>query len=660
MENTFKRLFNRNYRWRILCLVTLLFSFKIYSQSTIFHWANTYGSSFNDEGQSIAVDASGNVFAVGAFRGIVDFDPGPATLSLTSAGVTDVYITKTDPNGNTLWAKQIGNGFAEYVNDIAIDPSGNLLITGAFQSNMDADPGSGSTIITSFGNTIDVFILKLDNNGNFIWAKSMGGTSTDQGVSIATTIIGEVITLGEFASTADFDPGVGTANLSSAGGNDIFVSKLDASGNFVWADRFGGTGTDAGLGITTNSLGIFFTGYFQGIADFDPSVTTFTLNSNGSNDIFICRLNNVGTLNFAINIGGTGADNGNSIITDAAGAILITGQFNGTADFDPTVLTNSLISSGGSDVFVAKYSSGGNIIWVKRMGGAFADYGNSIVTDNLNNVYTTGTFKDLADFDPSPAIYTVTSNSNSDDIFVNKLDALGNFVWLKSFGGVNNDESRAIAVPSNNIVYTTGNYLATVDFDTETGIFNKTSIGGSDVFIHKITACLAPNTPSNTTPNSNLVVCDGQSTSLSAAGSGSLNWYSTASSTIILGSGNVLITPTLSTGTYSYYVEAITCTTSASRTQITVTVSVCSGAIEKLELNKFINVYPNPSNDGIYLIESETVTQAIIMDVFGKILLQQDLVLGLNTLDLSKYQFGIYIMSLKNGLETKTVKLLKE
>ncbi|MBL7911613.1 MAG: SBBP repeat-containing protein [Bacteroidia bacterium] len=641
----------------ICFLLVLLSGTETFSQIPVFQWVHNYGSTFAEDGQSVAVDATGNVFAVGAFRNTIDFDPGPATMALTSSGVTDVYITKIDANGNNLWAKQIGNGFAEYVNDIAIDPSGNLLITGAFQSSVDFDPGPSTSVLVASG--IDVFVLKLDNNGNFLWARNMGGTSTDQGISITTTSAGEVITVGEFNGTADFNPGPSIANLTSFGGADIFVSKLDASGNFVWANGFGGTGTDAGLGITTNSLGVFFTGYFQGIADFDPSVATYTLNSSGSNDVFLCRLNHSGTFNFAVNIGGTGADIANSITTDNNSAILITGQFNGSADFDPTVATNTLVSSGSSDIFVAKYTNNGNLTWARKMGGSFADYGNSIAVDNLNNIYSTGTFKDAADFDPSLATFSITSNSGTDDIYIHKLDANGNFIWVKYFGGNSADEPHAIALDNTGNIYTTGNFQTTVDFNPDAGVDNKTAIGGTDAFVHKMGVCVPPVTPTNTTPNSNLTICVGQTASLSVSGTGLLTWYPTANSTSSLAIGNSYITPTLTAGTYSYYVEASTCTTSVNRTLITLTVSVCSGLVEKAGPNTYFKIYPNPSN-GIYTIDAIADIQIILRDIMGKQILQQTISDGKHQIDISKYEKGIYFLELKSNSALITTRLIKE
>jgi len=160
---------------------------------------------------------------------------------------------------NWLWAKGIGGaGNYDYGPSVAIDPAnGNVYTTGFFDGTVDFDPGAGTFNLTSAGGW-DIFISKLDNSGNFVWAKAMGGTSSDWGNSIAIDPAGsgDVYTTGLFGGTADFDPGAGVFNLTPAGGaEDIFISKLDGSGNFVWAKAMGGTGWDQGSSIVIGASG---------------------------------------------------------------------------------------------------------------------------------------------------------------------------------------------------------------------------------------------------------------------------------------------------------------------------------------------------------------------------------------------------------------------
>ena len=138
-----------------------------------------------------------------------------------------------------------GSTSDDSVVSMAVDSSGNVYTTGYFYDTVDFDPGAGTANLTSNG-LYDVFVSKLDSSGNLVWAKQFGGTDAAKGLSIAVDSSGNVYTTGDFQGTVDFDPGAGTANLTSNGGRDVFVSKLDSSGNYLWAKSWGG-GVDTGL-----------------------------------------------------------------------------------------------------------------------------------------------------------------------------------------------------------------------------------------------------------------------------------------------------------------------------------------------------------------------------------------------------------------------------
>jgi hypothetical protein len=370
-------------------------------------------------------------------------------------------------------------------NSIAVDSSGNVYTTGYFQGTVDFDPGAGTSNLTSAG-SVDVFVSKLDSSGAVVWAKSFGGASIEYGFSIAVDGSGNVYTTGIFGGTVDFDPGAGTSNLTSAGSEDVFVSKLDSSGNFVWAKRFGGTSSDYGYSIAVDSSGnVYTTGYFQGTADFDPGAGTSNLTSAGNADVFVSKLDSSGTFVWAKGFGGALYDQVSSIAVDSSGNVYTTGIFSGIVDFDPGAGTSNLTSAGSADVFVSKLNSSGALVWAKSFGEASFDLGNSIAVDSSGNVYTTGYFNGTADFDPGAGTSNLTS-AGSADVFVSKLDSSGNLVWAKSFGGTSNDVGYSIAVDSSGNVYTTGAFVGTADFDPGAGTSNLGSAGSEDVFVSKL------------------------------------------------------------------------------------------------------------------------------------------------------------------------------
>ncbi|MBU0486812.1 MAG: SBBP repeat-containing protein [Bacteroidetes bacterium] len=493
-----------------LAIFTCLLSAPSILTAQTYDWAKSMGGSGSDYGTSVTVDASGNVYTTGYFKDTVDFDPGAGTANLISTGDYDIFVSKLDADGNFVWAKNMGGSSYALSASIALDAGGNVYLTGYFKDTVDFDPGVGTYNVISAGD-YDIFIAKIDAAGNFVWAKSIIGAESDRGMSIALDASSNVYTTGKFEGTADFDPGAGTFNLISAGNDDIFISKLDADGNFVWAKNIGGTNDEQGYGIAVEAGGnIYITGNFKDTVDFDPGTGTHNLNAVGYNDIFISKFDTDGNFVWANNMGGTLWDYGCSIAVDAAGNIYTTGYFRDTVDFDPGAGISNLISAGDYDVFISKSDTSGNFAWAKSMGGTGSDYGRSIIFDAGGNVYTTGYFANTVDFDPGAGTHNVSS-AGASDVFISKLDADGNFAWAKNMGGTSIDGCLAIAVDASGNVYSTGYFGGTADFDPPTAT-NLVSNGGYDIFVAKYQQCF---TASSIYPS----VCD-----TFTSPSGNYNW----------------------------------------------------------------------------------------------------------------------------------------
>ena len=363
------------------------------------------------------------------------------------------------------WVEQAGGIGNDYGRSITIDSSGNSYITGYFYGTA----SFGSTTLTTTGSgAVDIFVAKLDSSGNWLWAKQAGGNNWDVGFGIATDSSGNSYVTGFFAESASF----GSTTLTSSGGEDIFVAKLDSSGNWLWAKQAGGTGLDIGYGIATDSSGnSYVTGFFAESASFGST----TLTSSGGEDIFVAKLDSSGNWLWAKQAGGTSPDYGWGIAIDSSGNSYVTGYFEGTASFGTTNLT----SSGVQDIFIAKLDSSGNWLWVKQAGGNNWDVGFGIATDSSGNSYITGLFAEFASFGS-----TTLTSSGQDDIFVAKLDNNGNWLWVKQAGGISSDEGFAITTDSSENSYVTGYYQGTASF----GSIELTSSGGNDIFIAKLGA----------------------------------------------------------------------------------------------------------------------------------------------------------------------------
>jgi hypothetical protein len=293
-------------------------------------WTNTSsgGNGAGNWGTTLAVDGSGNIYATGRYAGTVVF----GATSLTSLSSTiDVFVWKLNSSGGSVWAGSMGSngGYQDSSGGIAVDGSGNVALTGAFTSSTNNfNPGSGrATTLPYHGGVGDVFIAKLVQGKNgamtLSWAKGIGGSGVDFAGGLAFDAAGNVYTTGIFQGTVNFNPNNGQAHNLSGGG--IFVSELDANGNYVAAASMAGTadgnGQGQGVGIALDGAGnVYTTGVFSGTADFDPSSGTYNLTSNGGDDIFVSKLTQSGrrpSTGGDPNLGNGPADAGVALIDSA-------------------------------------------------------------------------------------------------------------------------------------------------------------------------------------------------------------------------------------------------------------------------------------------------------------------------------------------------------
>lgn len=449
-----------------------------------FQWAKSVGGTETDNGIGVVTDNSGNLYTLGKFKNTVDFDPNAGLFNLTSFGDDDICISKLDPSGNLIWAKQIGGALTEWPTKLVLDNFGNIYSTGYFWGTCDFDPGNATYNLTSNGK-FDAFVSKLDSSGNFVWARNFGDTISDYGNSIAVDASGNLYATGSYSGTPDFDPGTSTYNLTSIK-EDTYILKLDQFGNFIWAKSIGSANGCQALDMATDVLGgIYLTGDFFSTLDFDPGPSIYNLTSAGTLDNFILKLDSLGNFVWAKKMGGPGLEQTFSIITDNFGNTYTSGIFSGVSDLDPGPSTFTLSSAGMYDIFLLKLDINGNFIWAKKVGGAENDWSTSLALDLTGNIYMTGLYQLTADFDPGPLSYTLTSNGST-DVFILKLDSNGNFAWVKSMGSSVNDRGENITCDVNGNLYCAGSFYNTVDFDPGQSTFNLVSNGYHDAFLLKL------------------------------------------------------------------------------------------------------------------------------------------------------------------------------
>jgi len=315
--------------------------------------AGTAGSA--DTGYALAADASGNVAVAGAFQNTATF--GGQTL--TAGGSFDAFVAELDASGRFVWARSTrGSGpSSAQAAGVTFDGGGNVVATGFFSGAVDFDPGP-AVLNLPYAGSRDAFVQKLDGAGNLVWARSAGGSDTDQGNSVAADGAGNLYVAGTFAATAAFDRGAGAARstLGAGGYLDGFLWKLDPSGQFAWVDDMaaGGTGTAQATGVALDASGrVFVAGYYSGALGLDPAAPGVTFTSAGGYDLFLGEYDASGGFRGGQSAGGPGFDTGFGIGVNGAGLVATAGRFSGPAAFGPF----GLPAQPGKAVFVAALTS---------------------------------------------------------------------------------------------------------------------------------------------------------------------------------------------------------------------------------------------------------------------------------------------------------------
>ena len=314
------------------------------------------------------------------------------------------------------------------------------------------------------------FIAKIALDGNIIWASRAGGSGDDKGYAIATLDDGSSIITGDFFDTATF----GNTTLTADASGDIFIARLDANGDFVWATKAAGTGYGYGSAVSGyTDEGFIITGGFKGSTSFGD--ITLTSASSTSYDVFIAQLRSDGTYNWANRIGSSSHDVGADVVSLDDGGALVSGYFHNTVDIGGTTLT----SAGNQDIYIAKVNSDGTYAWVTQAGSSTHDFSGGIASFSDGSGIVTGSFTGTATFGE----FTLTSQGSS-DIYIAKLDDLGNFLWVQQAGGTEGDGGDRIITHSDGSATIVGHFRGTADF----GPYQLNSSGDIDGFVAVIDA----------------------------------------------------------------------------------------------------------------------------------------------------------------------------
>jgi len=367
-----------------------------YTTSGVHRFSKSFGGTAVDEGASVAVDASGNVFLTGSFENKVNFGGG----ALPNAGDADVFLASYTTSGVHRFSKSFGGVLLDYGSAVAVDASGNVYLTGSYRETVDF--GGGPLDSTYW----EIFLASYTTLGVHRSSKRLGGDGWDSGHALAVDASGNVYLTGDFSDTMDLGSGPFTA---PGGFSDIFLASYTAAGGHRFSKSFGGPGTDLPKSLALDASGnIYTTGFFEDTVDFGGGPLT----SAGNYDLYLASHTAAGVHRFSKRFGGALDDHGWAVAVDSAGHVYLAGSFQSTVDFGGGPLT----SAGGTDIILASYTGSGGHRFSARFGGAGADFGSALAVDASGNVFLAGRFAGTLAFGSAALV-----SSGPSDGFLAKL-----------------------------------------------------------------------------------------------------------------------------------------------------------------------------------------------------------------------------------------------
>ena len=463
----------------------------------VLFYSTFLGAEDTDAGFGVAVDVAGNAYVAGTTRS-ASFPTTVGAFQTSYGGSSDGFVTKLNPTGSGLvYSTYLGGSDFDLASGIVVDSADSAYITGLTSS---ADfPTTPLAFQTTYGGGLwDVFLTKLDPSGGaLIYSTFVGGTGQDGGTDLVVDGAGNAYATGITAST-NFPVTPGAFQPTNAGGAfDAFMLKADPTGSMlVYSSYLGGGAQDQGARIAIDPAGQAYATGITDSANF-PTANAFQPTIGGTFDAFVTKMNTSGTgVVYSTFLGGGGIDAGSGMVADALGNAYVAGETEST-DFPVTIGAYQTTYAGGTrDAFVASLSTTGSLIYSTYLGGTGTDEAFDLTIDPFGNTYSTG-LTNSTDF---PTVNPVQGfNAGSYDVFVAKLNTLGNMLLFSTYlGGSGLDHGWGItldALPGPNI-YVAG-VTQSANFPTTPGAFQTTFGGGvSDAFVTKITDAVLPPPPS--------------------------------------------------------------------------------------------------------------------------------------------------------------------
>lgn len=514
-----------------LQIIFLFCAYHTYAQYSSWQWASALSSSNNEKGWDVAYDKTSNTaYLAGSFEGGLSSILGSTFAS--TAGGKDGIIAKYDLQGNPIWAIKIGGSSDDEVKSIAVDPFGDVYVTGYFSATADFDPSSSSYTLSPSG-TMDGFLAKYSPAGTLVWATRFGGSGADDVWKLYVDSSAIYLT-GSYNGTATFYSTNSSTKTTNAvqGKNNFFGAKYDLNGVINWVLSAGSSEDDEGLDVVADKNKVFFTGsYERNLTIYNSSgsgTTSLPIKNQDKSDVFVICCNQSGNVVWATNAASQDIDEGHGIAQDANN-VYVTGSFrNNSIDFpypSPVITKNN---SGGTDIFIACIAkNNGSYQWVSAQTGSgnSDEEGYEIDVAQNGNIIVAGYFKNTLAFSSFGGT-NLTSNGN-EDIFVSGYDNSGNFLWAQKGGSNSSDFPHGISVSPAGEIFLAGEYGSAATF----GQSVLPNGSGVNMFIAKLGCTYITNnsiSQSQTVCAGNTAVLMGSQPSGGAAGTYTYTWESSS------------------------------------------------------------------------------------------------------------------------------------
>ncbi|MCB9246979.1 MAG: hypothetical protein H6606_11195 [Flavobacteriales bacterium] len=453
----------------------------------------------------MVVDRAGNSYVIGTYSGVMDVDPSDSVLYFNAGNSNvDMFLIKYDSSGSLKWAITSNGVNGTRGNAICLDSFGNVYATGSYHNTVDFDPSTSAGTSVTNQNANNTFVAKYSTDGKFEWVKGFrshqSGTSKgwNAGHDIAADRNGDVLVTGLFRDQVDFDPSSARNDLNSRGGDDHYVVRLDSSGQFIWAERFGGTSWEYEADLVLDDSGnVYVAGNFQSSATFSRAGDT--LLSAGGIDMFLQKFDTAGTLLYAFSLGGRNSDFVEGIILNHRKEPLLMGRVSDSLDLDPGSGTY-MIYPKRENFFLANFNTNGAIKWARTYGAeASYDVVRDIVLDANGEILISGMFNERTELSDSIGQGPI-DNLGSFDIFVALYDTAGRFRNSWQMAGFGEESGDAIACLDGRI-WIGGYFEGQIDIDPSESLQYLRSVNTNDAFLLHFPHC-------NTYEEKQITVCD--------------------------------------------------------------------------------------------------------------------------------------------------------